>query len=135
MKKSIQKELKGTKSEYKEFFIHHYSKLHEEHPQWTPVKYTKIISLLWKKRIMKNLKFTFAKKPRVLKPISGRMAFKKAKLIMGKYSAVEIMARWKRLPFESKNIWQNIGNPNLRKNLNPMDLAKVSFASDSTDDV
>lgn len=75
------KEVKsGNRKDYLEFFKYYYNRLTGEHPRWSTAQTTSIIKLLWKKRNI-NLKA----KPRVglrnlvLKPLSGRVMFRKEK--------------------------------------------------------
>jgi hypothetical protein len=91
--------------EYISFFKSYFDRLSKEHPNWSARQITSIIKLLWKKRKQNQTK---ASKPmRHFKPMSGRKTFRKMKGLSGQ----EAQMMWKRLPMESRKIWQMKGNP------------------------
>jgi len=99
--------------EYISFFKSYFDRLSKEHPNWSARQITSIIKLLWKKRKQNHTKTS--KPMRRVKPMSGRMAFRKMKSLSGE----EAQNMWKRLPMETRNIWQMKGNPAENK-MNPM---------------
>lgn len=94
---------------YIQFFKYYYARLSDQHKKWTPVQISSIIKLLWRKRSKKDKKTKLIKKELKEKPVSGRIAFKRAKL-SERVRSEEIQPRWKQLPRESKIEWDKKGN-------------------------
>lgn len=93
---------KASKSDYVSFFKHHYQRLTKEHKRWTTQQIASVIKLLWKKK--KGDTKTLRRKDgklRTSKPVSGRRYFRRFKHL----TAAEANEAWKRLPFESRNLW------------------------------
>jgi len=67
---------------------------------------SRIIVLKWKQFKMNMMRSNkqMKNKPMKFKRLSGRMQFKMIKKDIG-YSNDQIMNKWKRLPFEAKNMW------------------------------
>ena len=100
---------KKPKSEYTNFYKHHFERLHREHPKWAHKQITSIIKLLWKKK--KSPRSLETMKMRPMKPMTGRRFFLKIRRELG-VSTQEGMQLWKRLPKERKNLYNRKGNPN-----------------------
>lgn len=98
----------GSKADYMTFFKFYYARTMRDHPNWTPNQATVIIKLLWKKRLTDLKKKPDPKKS--MRCMSGREAFGKAKKMEG-LRVGEIAKMWRRLPLESRKVWEKIGNP------------------------
>ena len=112
-------EKKGGNMSYIEFYKGQYSKYAREHPKWTSQQISVIIKLLWKNRLRmreKRLALKTGKVEKSKKIVSGRKAFLSAK---GKNG----MMKWKKLPVESRMMWDKKGNPHLIKNQEPTNQA------------
>ena len=104
-------EKKGGNMSYIEFYKGQYSRYAREHPKWTSQQISVIIKLLWKNRLRmreKRLALKTGSVEKSKKIVSGRKAFLTA---MGKNS----MMKWKKLPKESRMMWDKRGNPSLIK--------------------
>lgn len=106
--KKIQKASKGSK--YITFYRRCYADIMEKHPNWTSTQATVIIKLMWMNEKSKSGRKSVQKPAKVAKRMSGRMAFKKFKMLDG-LKTQEIKTQWKKLPFESKLMWTMKGNP------------------------
>lgn len=101
-------------NEYISFFKSYFDRLSKEHPNWSAHQITSIIKLLWKKR--KHNQTKAVKPMRLVKPMSGRKIFRKMKGLSGQ----EAKTMWKRLPMETRKIWQMKGTPVENKMNTPM---------------
>ena len=104
------KKISKERSNYLNFFNHHFKKLQQQHPRWNPRQVTSIIKLLWRKSKAVSAKGQ-AKVPRLRRPISGRQAFLNVQKRMGMTTS-ERMRKWKRLPLETRNQWRSMGAMN-----------------------
>lgn len=108
--KDLASKSNAQRKDYLEFFKYYYNRLSGEHPRWSNAQTTSIIKLLWKKRNI-NLK---AKKPQlsirnlILRPLSGRVMYRKEKQAMG-FNLEQIKQTWRHLPHESKMYWERKG--------------------------
>ena len=112
-KKIAQPKNRST-SEYVSFFKSYFDRLSKEHPNWSARQITSIIKLLWRKRKQNQTKG--AKPMRMMKPMSGRKTFRKMKGLTGD----EAHKMWKRLPMETRKLWQMKGNSAEDKMKGPM---------------
>lgn len=96
--------------DYISFFKHHFAKLSAEHSKWAVPQVTSIVKLLWKKKKQSSKGTTH--KLRATKPLSGRRYFRKVKHM----TAEEGVRTWKRLPLESRILWNQLGDPSLTVN-------------------
>jgi hypothetical protein len=104
--------------EYITFFKAYFANLMKEHPSWTAKQATEIIKLLWKKRKASENKVV--KPAKLEKPMSGRTAFRKMKEISSNLAK----NMWKRLPKETKRLWQMKGLPEAEEKMkNKMNMA------------
>jgi hypothetical protein len=95
-------------TEYISFFKSYFDRLSKEHPKWSAHQITSIIRLLWMKR-----KVTDSRPARLMKlakPMSGRMTFMRSKRMQG-LNPCEMMKNWRRLPLESRRLWEMRGKP------------------------
>jgi hypothetical protein len=98
---------------YITFYRFHHQRLMELHPNWESKKISVIIGLKWRKEKMEVSRANRAKQSvkNTHRPkISGRRLFRMA---MGKHGldCSEIIGKWKRLPSDSKRMWQRRGDP------------------------
>lgn len=97
-------------STYIHFYKDTYQILSQEHPNWTAAEITTIIKLLWcREKKSRNIKLK-APKETSMKKMSGKMFFKRFKLKEG-MSNKAITIKWKRLPKDSKRMYENMGDP------------------------
>lgn len=94
------------------FFRFHYQRLMELHPNWSSAQASIIIGLEWREEKIKAKKERSKKlsvKNTVRPKISGRRLFRMA---LGKRGLDKdlILRKWKRLPADSKRMWQRRGN-------------------------
>jgi hypothetical protein len=83
----------------------------KKHPNWTSNQATVIIKLRWSvEKLRKGSKKTSQRIMRKPTVRSGRMTFKLTKLKQG-FEKTHIIKKWKRLPRESKRMWEAKGNP------------------------
>jgi hypothetical protein len=99
---------KGRRTEYISFFKFHFDKLRFEHPKWSLSQLNKIARLLWQKKKMASL--PAPRRLRSMKPVTGRKFFLRLKREMGMVSQ-DAMRNWKRLPRESRMLYERRGNP------------------------
>lgn len=100
-------------STYIHFYKDTYQILSHKHPNWTAAEITTIIKLLWCKE--KKKRMTKLKAPRAtpMKKMSGKIFFKRFKLKEGMNKSA-IAMKWKRLPQDSKRMYENLGDPEAR---------------------
>ena len=75
---------------------------------------TVIIKLMWKNEKSKTGRKSALRPARMAKKMSGRMTFKKFKMMEGMRSKEMINKKWKKLPFESKRMWTMKGDPEMK---------------------
>ena len=110
-KKKISK--RGEMASYITFFRFHFQKLREAHPNWDSAQVSVIIGLLWKreKESVGAAKKANKVTKEVRRPkIPGRRLFRKA---MGLKDNQQVLKKWKRLPADSKRMWQRRGDPSI----------------------
>lgn len=110
-KKKISK--RGEMASYIAFFRFHFQKLREAHPNWDSAQVSVIIGLLWKreKESVAVAKKANKETKEVRRPkIPGRRLFRKA---MGLKDNQQVLKKWKRLPADSKRMWQRRGDPSI----------------------
>jgi hypothetical protein len=110
-KKKISK--RGEMASYITFFRFHSQKLREAHPNWDSAQVSVIIGLLWKreKESVAAAKKANKETKEVRRPkIPGRRLFRKA---MGLKDNQQVLKKWKRLPADSKRMWQRRGDPSI----------------------
>jgi hypothetical protein len=97
-------------STYIHFYKDTYQILSHKHPNWTAAEITTIIKLLWCRE--KKTRMTKLKAPKTIpmKKMSGKMFFKRFKLKEG-MNKKAITMKWRRLPKDSKRMYENMGNP------------------------
>lgn len=111
-----EKKIKKTKgNSYITFYRKHYADIMEKHPNWTSTQATVIIKLMWKNEKSKTGRKSALRPARVAKKMSGRMTFKKFKMMEGMRSREMINKKWKKLPFESKRMWTMKGDPEMKE--------------------
>lgn len=110
-KKKISK--RSEMANYITFFRFHFQKLREAHPNWDSAQVSVIIGLLWKKEkdsvgVVKkaNKETKEVRRPK----IPGRRLFRMA---MGLKNYQQVLKKWKRLPADSKRMWQRRGDPSI----------------------
>ena len=122
--KKIQK-TKGTK--YINFYRRCYADIMEKHPNWTSTQATVIIKLMWKNEKSKTGRKSVHKTAKVAKRMSGRMTFKKFKMMEGMKTTEQIKTQWKKLPFESKRMWTVKGDPEMSEKTGRMPEMKMKL--------
>jgi hypothetical protein len=99
--------------DYVSFYRFQYKRLSEEHPNWPSAKISVIIGLRWKKEkleVLRARRVKNSKKTKVSLPASGRVTFRKVMAKVGLDMAA-IRRKWKKLPSESKKLWERRGDP------------------------
>ncbi len=99
--------------DYISFYKMNYKMIMESHPNWTPSQASLIIGLMWKKNkmAMRSNKSTVSTMKKPLR-MSGRMLFGKLKRKQGA-NTMMVKRMWRKLPFESKMMWTQRGNPEI----------------------
>jgi hypothetical protein len=92
------------------FYKENFEMQSRKHPKWSAAKITKIIKLLWQRAKMQKKAKLKAPKEVAMRKMSGRMMFKRFKLKEG-MNKETIKNKWKRLPMESKKMYEVAGNP------------------------
>lgn len=105
---------KAKGNSYINFYRKCYADLMEKHPNWTSTQATVIIKLMWKNEKSKTGRRSALRPARPAKKMSGRMTFKKFKMMEGMRSKEMISKKWKKLPFESKRMWTMKGDPDMK---------------------
>lgn len=114
--KPIQKKTSRKALNYITFYKFHRASLTHQHPRWTPNQITVIIKMMWKKEKASSRKNTNRKsragtngksQAGMKKILSGRVTLRRFRNI----NFIQAKNIWKRLPFESKMMWTQMGNP------------------------
>ena len=102
--------------DYITFYKFHRASLAHQHPRWTSNQITVIIKMMWKKeKANKNISTKSGKSQAGMKKkLSGRVTFKRFRNL----NFNQAKSIWKRLPFESKMMWTQMGNPEFVKSDN-----------------
>lgn len=106
---------KGTERmrDYISFYRFHYRRISVEHPNWTSANISVIIGLKWKKEKAEADKERKGKgQSRVARQhkMSGRRLFNRVMSKGTKFNPT-IHLKWKRLPQESRRMWDRRGDP------------------------
>ena len=113
--KPIQKKTSRKALNYITFYKFHRASLTHQHPRWTPNQITVIIKMMWKKEKASSRKNTNGKSQAGMKKkLSGRVTFQRFRNI----NFIQAKNIWKRLPFESRMMWTQMGNPEFVKSDN-----------------
>lgn len=116
---------KGKKiNTYISFYKENFAHMMAIHPLWTPIQITQIVKLMWQReKSMRGMSKKKAFKTTPTKTMTGRMFFKRFKMREG-ISAEQVMKKWKRLPKDSRRMYDCRGNPeampNREKEMNVM---------------
>lgn len=113
--KPIQKKASRKALDYITFYKFHRASLAHQHPRWTANQIIVIIKMMWKKEKATRRKSKSGKSEAGMKKVlSGRVTFKRFRNL----NFNQAKSIWKRLPFESKIMWTQMGNPEFVKSDN-----------------
>lgn len=104
--------------DYITFYRFHRSSLIQQHPRWTSNQITVIVKMLWQKeKAKRSMSRSMKGKSQVgamRKKLSGRVTFKRFRNL----NFNQAKSIWRHLPFESKIMWSQMGNPEFVKSDN-----------------
>lgn len=116
-------------STYIMFYKENFAMQSRKHPKWNAAKITMIVKLLWQREKQQRVARLKAPKKMQMRKMSGRMMFKRFKLKEG-MSKDMIMNKWRRLPVESKKMYEMAGNPETKETMMmPKSEAKMTVTT------
>jgi len=117
---------KGNQNEYISFFKYHFDKLTREHRRWTSAQISSVVRLLWKKKKQDAGRLRRRSSSRMSKPRTGRKLFMDVQRSKGVSISAERRQMWKRLPRETRMMYNVEANPALEDK--PMTRRSMRFS-------